>query len=686
MADKSWKTKGKSSPAGKIDLGTLDRIESDRKVARLETRLKIAEDKAECLAKEVEEYRLREEVADRLSASGPTRKWPISKPSRGKTPVSAIVNYSDWHLEENVDKATVNGLNEYNPKIAERRVKRIFEKTADYIEWFTPGAEVLYMGLLGDFITGYIHEELLESNHMAPIEAADWAVDLICSGVEYLRKRKVVKRIISPTASGNHGRCHDSETELLTRDGWKKYHQVRDGETVATFNMDSRKGEWQPLKDFYSDIYDGPMVHVKTAAADWCVTPQHRMVLCHDEQPGSKVVEMQGIPDAKTHGSHWFPKCANGSDVEYIGISDDELRLVGWLLTDGNYCKNTRGQVSAVRIYQSKPPMREKIRLLLERLGFEFSENERRRKVVAICGKTLKSCLPEGRFGILGKSRYRATDLLPDRKRLPDWVWELSERQVRVMLEAIKDGNGAQKPDCDAHWELHGTEDMLNQIQSLLMVNGVSTRLRWSNRGDPVLSIRSTPGYSINSIDKHISVVPYKGAIWCGTVENGTLITRRNGVPLISGNSTPKKRISTSCKNSFEWGMYRQIARLYRNDPFYDIRVCQGYHMHTEIYGRTVRWHHGDAIRFGGGVGGITIPANKKIAGWNDSPIPADLDIFGHLHTFMDGGKFVANGSVIGHSPYGVELGAKYEPPCQSFIGFSKTRGKFLVAQMFCED
>ena len=54
MADKSWKTKGKSSPAGKIDLGTLDRIESDRKVARLETRLKIAEDKAECLAKEVE--------------------------------------------------------------------------------------------------------------------------------------------------------------------------------------------------------------------------------------------------------------------------------------------------------------------------------------------------------------------------------------------------------------------------------------------------------------------------------------------------------------------------------------------------------------------------------------------------------------------------------------------------------
>jgi len=55
------------------------------------------------------------------------------------------------------------------------------------------------------------------------------------------------------------------------------------------------------------------------------------------------------------------------------------------------------------------------------------------------------------------------------------------------------------------------------------------------------------------------------------------------------------------------------------------------------------------------------------IAGWNASQ-PVDLDIFGHLHQFVVSRRFVANGSLIGPSPYSDRLGCQAEPPCQALV------------------
>lgn len=49
-------------------------------------------------------------------------------PKRQRGNASAILVLSDWHIEEPVYAETVNGVNEYNLEIAERRVKKVFEK------------------------------------------------------------------------------------------------------------------------------------------------------------------------------------------------------------------------------------------------------------------------------------------------------------------------------------------------------------------------------------------------------------------------------------------------------------------------------------------------------------------------------------------------------------------------------
>jgi hypothetical protein len=72
-------------------------------------------------------------------------------------------------------------------------------------------------------------------------------------------------------------------------------------------------------------------------------------------------------------------------------------------------------------------------------------------------------------------------------------------------------------------------------------------------------------------------------------------------------------------------------------------------------------------VKFGGGVGGITIPIRKKLAAWN-SAIRADLTVMGHFHQLMDGGDFVVNGSLIGYNEFAQAIGASPEEARQAFF------------------
>lgn len=132
------------------------------------------------------------------------------------------------------------------------------------------------------------------------------------------------------------------------------------------------------------------------------------------------------------------------------------------------------------------------------------------------------------------------------------------------------------------------------------------------------------------------------------------------------GRSTQSRRISGENEHSFEQHLYHTMAgsETRKNVTW---RVGDGYHNILDLDGFKVRFHHGHAMRGSGGFGGLVPSANKMIAGWNASQ-PVDLDIFGHLHQFVVSKRFVANGSLIGPSPYGDRLGCHAEPPCQALV------------------
>jgi hypothetical protein len=143
------------------------------------------------------------------------------------------------------------------------------------------------------------------------------------------------------------------------------------------------------------------------------------------------------------------------------------------------------------------------------------------------------------------------------------------------------------------------------------------------------------------------------------------------------GRTTPKKRISTGYKNSYEWLMYQNLAMHFAGVKEVEFQVSDGYLNYVEVYGKTLRFHHGDSVGYGGGIGGISIPLNKFIGKTNHQRW-ADCDSIGHFHQrtpYNHANKFQINGSLIGFNAYAQSIGASPETPMQCFQVLDSKRG-----------
>jgi len=149
-------------------------------------------------------------------------------------------------------------------------------------------------------------------------------------------------------------------------------------------------------------------------------------------------------------------------------------------------------------------------------------------------------------------------------------------------------------------------------------------------------------------------------------------------IPCHSGNharTTQKTRFGAENGHSLEYLMYFHLAAYFRNEPRLTFIIPDGMHSYLQVYDQTIRFHHGHAVKYQGGVGGIYIPVLKAVAQWNKGR-HADLDVFGHFHQLRDGGNFICNGSMIGYNSYALSIKADYEKPRQALFLMDKKRGR----------
>lgn len=171
--------------------------------------------------------RLRSLYEDMLECDGVMSTYEIHQHAGTKDEATAFAIASDWHVEEVVKKEQVDGTNEYNMRIAKKRAEKFFQSTLKLIQREQADVKIdtLVLALIGDFISGHIHEELMEATEVSPQDAMLFAMNLIASGIEFLLANSKLT-IICPCCVGNHAR--DGDRKVATEHGnnkeWAMYH------------------------------------------------------------------------------------------------------------------------------------------------------------------------------------------------------------------------------------------------------------------------------------------------------------------------------------------------------------------------------------------------------------------------------------------------------------------------------
>jgi ribonucleoside-triphosphate reductase len=353
------------------------------------------------------------------------------------------------------------------------------------------------------------------------------------------RNRRSVWTVSTSPYKGAHYACVDTETEALTRYGWKKEFELQDGDEIAVYNKNKDTWEWGRAR-FFRYNYSGSMVSIEKRETSQLLTPEHRCIIRrrmgHRGRDGWDI----DVKQAKELNSGYELLLSAAydellSEESTIGVTMSSL--LGWVVTDGGIRED-----GSVRIYQSISANKEKcqkIRELLDSCGANYTE--------FITKKTWKE-RPANivTWTIVGTIARKIIELVPNKKLTPELVMGLSLDEAISLFESIVSGDGCRRYGGRIQI-IQKDKTHIDIIQMLAVRLGYKTVL--SHRKDDNcyclyitrkkwLTLRGANGSHNPLLNKE-----YNGIVWCPSVDTGFWIARRNGRVFITGNTFPPKLI-----------------------------------------------------------------------------------------------------------------------------------------------
>lgn len=593
-----------------------------------------------------------------------------------KSEATTISLFSDLHGEEEVKSSQVNGVNKYNPDIAKSSTEKFFKVVAQLIKVHQNEYDIKnhICALLGDFISGSIHDDLKEGNKMQPTEAIWMVGGWILSGLKYLRQECPEVNLIIPCSLGNH--CVDEKTEILTNNGFVKSTLIKDDDIIASFDKKNGEISYDKLIALRKFSQKGG-IHIYGNHKDELVSREHNLVI------NNEFVKAKDFTECSIHD---FRHCGEYSHSK-LNLTDNELRLITWVVMDGTivdgskYVKNSTKK--RIQFKLSKERKIEELKRLLTEMEIPFTF-----KPATMSGGNILQPYYIRIYGDYARKIYSYFD---KKKEFPINFKELSKEQLLIVLDTIKITDG-REINSIIEWS-SVSKSNVNTIQLACINNGICANYDLHKKPSGFKESKRKPLYVVNiypqgfntSVNRIVRSKDVNKTIKFVGIQtkNGTLITRRNGIVNYTGNSriTEKQRVSTEYGNSLELLLYNRIAEYFENDDMVKVIITDAYFTYVDVYGKTLAFSHGHNARYNGGVGGLTIPLNKAIAQW-DKMKKADYYFLAHFHSFCVGSNFIVNGSVIGYNAYALSIKAGFERPTQTFSLINKERDLEVIRKI----
>jgi DNA-directed RNA polymerase subunit beta' len=378
-------------------------------------------------------------------------------------------------------------------------------------------------------------------------------------------KGRPVEMLINPT-------CYDEKTEFLTKRGWVFGADLSEDDVFATMNPENFYIEWQRASRIVKEPYRGKMYRLKNQQLDLLVTPNHRMFTAPKVKGHAGTL---GVLDFdRVDPKHFTDETAEeifGQTRRYLKAGrwkgHDPLEFViscgakiesdpkagwsvpshlwaefmGWFLSKGFTClEENGGYVVGISQTRANPENRKRIKKLLESMGFEPTETE-------------------NGYVIYHKGLYERLEPLggANEKYIPREILDLPPQHLELFLNAFiaDDGNTRWEPERGRYGTRRlssNSKALIDDLQEICIKLGYAANIREDHRTE---KSRTGHHYTMSfgprckapwvnwdrttKANQTEEWVEYDGMVYCCTVPNGFIVTRRNGVHVIAGQSVP---------------------------------------------------------------------------------------------------------------------------------------------------
>ncbi|HXW37569.1 MAG TPA: AAA family ATPase [Nitrososphaerales archaeon] len=360
--------------------------------------------------------------------------------------------------------------------------------------------------------------------------------------------------------------CYDEQTEILTKQGWKKYTELADDEVVATLNPDTNELEYHAIERKIQYHYDGKMYHLESTQVSLLVTPNHKLWVGkkakHGEVNYSFAYPHEVFPRSKTNHPYYKKDAKwKGTDVDYIvlpqresgsGPRHEEIRIpmsewapfFGLWLAEGYTAYSGGNYHVGIRNFDQ------------EILRFAYDSLKK--------WGLNPHYSSDGRVSVLNKQLYELLRPIGDKytKYIPDEMKNLPPDLLHSIIEYFARGDGTHE---DADAEVGATRVRCQTSSPRLRDDLMEISLKAGLECNYVVHV--LPGSTATIIEAdgrertitrtatnyRLSILygrgetqvqkpnveeweDYSGTVWCVTVPNHVVYVRRAGKPVWCGN------------------------------------------------------------------------------------------------------------------------------------------------------
>ncbi|MGA5039999.1 hypothetical protein ACPCA8_23490 [Streptomyces capoamus] len=394
------------------------------------------------------------------------------------------------------------------------------------------------------------------------------------------------------------GICFDEETELLTSEGWKPFPEVRGDEQVLTLNGDT--AEWGSITKMIRAPFDGDLNLHDGDRVNFCITHNHRLLaspmhyrkpdqtLCRycdrsvgakgiarhegthqrrgDEmirpqrQPAGEPVRRWHLAEYQDLPQEFFIRRTNtwrGHSPDTVTFDapaparnqkphhqvartfafKDWAAFLGWFVAEG--WTTGDGRNNRIGIAQNPGEKYEEIAALLDRMGLPYS---RHAKSLIFFSAPIAAWLRE-HCGVGSEN-----------KRIPHSIREATPEMIEAFLDAFGKGDGAQHTHADSRRYITSSRQLADDLHEVLCKVGRARKLRIMHaegsegtgpqgkifqrrRATWMINEAGRPADS-NVSKKNVVKHRYTGTVYCASTPHETIMVRRKGCPMWSGNSS----------------------------------------------------------------------------------------------------------------------------------------------------